>query len=451
MSMSVLKDLPAVRQPLRGVDLKMHFGRPADGAVFLPKDVLRVIVGYLTAPEAECLRAHGLLLEATGIRCETVCGCSLACSHPANWRYDKIALLSSYQRTSDGHDPSTLVRRHVWRFDPPIFLAGEAYTSLLVTMTPRETAVVNPSTDAVLWSCSGASCHFLSLFIKRGFDIVMGPDANISSKRRGPARHVESDLSMLYAELLVAKKEAGYDVPYISGSIGAECPSALADKLGSSLTACLSCQQKGWMARQTKVNPISHHWQSTLSQRLLSVRQLILGGASVEELEQLGLTLRTPGTRKSLSRLNQDADILARAISWRATQFLRNAAHTIDFTPGRSGSLGCPIYYVTTVLASLATTLSTPALSPLPQHHHDPLVQLTLDLLPSGILNLTPGCHARRESFGAVREGIHALLQAAPQCAEEIRSGHAHLYQAQDAECVWCQALETGEKEGRKT
>ncbi|KAJ9459427.1 hypothetical protein DIPPA_12417 [Diplonema papillatum] len=67
-----------------------------------------------------------------------------------------------------------------------------------------------------------------------------------------------------------------------------------------------------------------------------------------------------PGAGKSLSRLNQDADILARAISWRATQFLRYAAHTIDFTPGRSGSLGCPIYYVTTVLASLATTLSTP-------------------------------------------------------------------------------------------
>eukprot|EP01063_Lacrimia_lanifica_P007327 TRINITY_DN1465_c0_g2_i1.p1 TRINITY_DN1465_c0_g2~~TRINITY_DN1465_c0_g2_i1.p1 ORF type:complete len:490 (+),score=132.26 TRINITY_DN1465_c0_g2_i1:41-1510(+) len=450
-----LAALPVVPQPLsRGCALQHGTG---GGSRRLPWDVVGQVVAYLSENEREVLRQHGMLLDWTRLECKTNCGCSPGCSHPAEWNYDRIAHLVRFRRVG-------AQRRMIWHFDPPIYISEERlraaaaaaassstsalrqsvtappsvapglYVSISVEMN-AEATVLRPTlafdeadtvlgsggsgAAPVLWWCPGASYHFLSLFIRERFDVVVAKNVDMSSHNRQV-----SDLRLLHYELVVAKKEAGFAFPLSADS--GEWPPALLFDNACSGSACLCCQQK----------MPSRHWKTSLRDRLDNARVSMVSG--VLDLTSAGLSLTTPGTRTSLSVLNQDADIVSQAVAWGAVQFLQKVVDAkVDFFSRRSR--GCPLYYLSAVLGSLAQYLIS---SPADRAEKERLLRLVLDVLPRGAFTLTPSCVSRGESISDVSAALDTFLAALPvqDLPAVVEHHHSLVDPNYPSACLWCAA-----------
>eukprot|EP01064_Diplonema_japonicum_P028874 TRINITY_DN4538_c5_g1_i1.p1 TRINITY_DN4538_c5_g1~~TRINITY_DN4538_c5_g1_i1.p1 ORF type:complete len:428 (+),score=61.34 TRINITY_DN4538_c5_g1_i1:48-1286(+) len=407
-----IEDLPRPQQPLGKAQLAGHYGSGMGMPSKIPADVMGVVCKFLSADEKRCLGEHGILLKYTKMTAKSSCGCTPGCSHPGDWTYGKLAVLRKYSKTSDGHDKKTVKKTMKWDFCPPILTSSGGYTTLDVEMTHKHTTIT--SNNRPLWVCRGTSYHFMSFFVNRGFDIVLAEGVQISSRSPTGA----SDLRLLHDELLIAKKEAGWSVPTCTSAVGgSEWPPAL---IFQSTFECVKCR-KG----------VVENWGGSLTGLLASSRDSIEKG-SLQELEEKGIFLSTPGTSLPLSNLNQDADIIAKAIEWDAVAFLQKVSATIDFQ-SRSRTNGCPIVFFTAILATLAA--------------HPPSTETlvaSLQLLPRGAFLLTPSCLSRSETFDTVHTAIRDFLgTVSREALAAVKESHHHVWAegCEDEVCTWCEEV----------
>ena len=376
-------------------------------ASLVTKEALGEILGFLSDGEKETLRGHGLFVPLTRLMVKTKCGCTPGCNHPGSWQYENIALLSE-------HSSVRKVTQQTWTFQPPVSLLSNGVTVTLPAVTMKMTAEKTQliAQGNVVWECRGASYHFVSLFVTRGYDVVVGKQV----RNMNPLRN-------LYSALLDSKRDSGFTVPYCSNGVGAEFPPVLLfDDVSTGRMPCVSCS----------LSKITHHWSTPFTRRLSDAKEYIKGNAEFGELEKhIGLPLMSAKTNTLLSAANQGADIIAQAIEWGAERFLQRLVGTVDFTPS-NGFSGCPIYFFCEVLHALRGC------------RRPGIVRIVLSMLPHGVFPLTDGCISRDERYSLVEDAINDFVAEAAKDAEILAATeccHLHVYHTEGDECSWCLSM----------
>ena len=412
-----------MQRPLNFVELYHHFCGGDGIPEQWPIDVVGIIMSFMTESEREQLRQRGLFLPATRLTCNTICGCHMGCSHPGRWRYDHIALLYAYENVNRE------LKRLTWRFSPPLVVNGKGYVEAVSIQGSGETYL--ECGGNIFWSCVGNSSHYVDLFVSRGFDVVVS--GNIEKCCR------KIDLSGLYSDLLDSKKANSYCIPFSFGGIGSEWPPVLVFEKGTLKRKCLSCAVKD----QGSYLSSSHHWSCSFKQRLAEAKDLIINGISIPELElqdqRKRIVIRSAGSTKPLSYLNQDADLIACVIQWRAIGFLKEFRQYVDMQKRDSG---CPVYFFTTIIKTLEKQL----IRDIDAEDNRELIEATLSLLlpssmNSNVVKLTAGCISRRETADDISIAIESILTSIPTPLRIEFQDHVHLRLSESLPCVWCSHL----------
>eukprot|EP01060_Flectonema_neradi_P014601 TRINITY_DN2122_c0_g1_i4.p1 TRINITY_DN2122_c0_g1~~TRINITY_DN2122_c0_g1_i4.p1 ORF type:complete len:366 (+),score=50.28 TRINITY_DN2122_c0_g1_i4:1234-2331(+) len=345
----------------------------------------------------------------------------MGCSHPGGWKYDHVALLYAYENINRES------KRLTWRFSPPLIVNGKGYAEATSVQMSDQTYL--ECGDCVFWTCIGNSSHYVDLFVSRGFDVVVSENIEKCCRK--------IDLSGLYSDLLDSKKANGYSIPFSFGGIGSEWPPVLVFERGALMRKCLSCAVR---ENETSYLSSSHHWSWSFKQRLAEAKDLIVGGISISELEQQDqckrIVIRSPGSTKPLSYLNQDADLIACVIQWGAIGFLKEFGKHVDMQKRNSG---CPVYFFKTTLKALEEQIVGGDVV-----EKGELIKAALALLttsPSNVVTLTAGCVSRQEDTSDIEEAICSLLKAVPKHLIHNFQAHRHLKFSDSLPCVWCTSL----------